>query len=366
MKRCGGMKRLMAAWLALLLGPLLAFGQEGVAGFEAPVTISGGGFFTERTAQAPRSASRFTAGTRAVVYPTVRLNENWFFAGAVQFHSRPYFYQEFETQGYGAEVDVLQGYAGYERFWGRNAVTIRAGQLSSAFGSFLLRYDDAVNPLIDIPLSYGYYTSPVTNLGLMGAQVDVTLDRFDMRAQFTNSSPANRRSVFEHDQYGVWTGGAGYTIRQGLRVGASIYRGPYLHREFQYYFPGEARPKDLPASGYGLDGEFARGHWNFRGELHRFQAAYKAIPTVNRFFGYGEAKYAFHPRWYAAVRVNHGHSNVRPDQDVLELAVGYRPNRRQLLKVGYQFVNGSPRDGAPGDVFAIQLVTNLKPISLSW
>lgn len=360
------MRRVAVLCLASLLLPLAAVCQEGVAGFEVPFTISGGGFFTERTEQEPRSADSFTAGARAIAYPNLRLNEHWFLAGAVQFHSRPYFYQEFETQGYGAEVDVLQGYVGYERFWGRNVVSVRAGQLSSAFGSFLLRYDDGVNPLIDIPRSYGYYTSPVTNLGLMGAQVDVTLNRLDMRAQFTNSSPANRRSIFDDDQYGVWTGGVGYTILQGFRVGVSAYRGPYLHREFQFYFPGEAPPKDLPGSGYGLEAEFARGHWNFHGELHRFQGAYKAIPTVNRFFGYGEAKYAFHPRWYAAVRVNHAHSNVRPNEDLVEVAVGYRPNRHQLIKVGYQFAKGAPRDGAPGDVFAVQLVTNLRPISLSW
>jgi hypothetical protein len=57
---------------------------------------------------------------------------------------------------------------------------------------------------------------------------------------------------------------------------------------------------------------------------------------------------------------------VRPDEDVVEFAIGYRPNRRQLIKVGYQFVNGSPSAGAPGDVFTVQLVTNLRPISLSW
>ncbi len=360
------MKPRAAACLAVLLWPLLVPAQESVAGFEMPLTLSGGAFVTERTEQPPRSASSFTAGTRLVAYPTLRLNEHWFFSGAVQFHSRPYYFQELGTQGYGAEVDVLQAYAGYERFWGRNVVTIRAGQLTSAFGSFLLRYDDAVNPLIDLPLSYGYYTSPVTNLGLVGAQADVTLNHLDLRAQFTNSSPANRRSIFDPDQYGTWTGGVGYTIVQGLRVGVSAYRGPYLDREFPFYFPGERPPKELPASGYGLEGEMARGHWNFHAEAHRFQSAYKAIPTVNRFFAYGEAQYAFRPRWYAAVRVNHGHSNVSRDQNVYEFAIGYRPNRFQLVKVGYELVKGSPRDGAPGDVFAIQLVTTLRPISKAW
>ena len=355
------------AFLAALFWPLLAFGQEASGGLEMPLTVTGGAFWTQRTESEPRAASRFTAGARAVVYPTLRLNEHWFFSGAVQFHSRPYFYQEFTTQGNGAEVDILQGYAGYERFWGRNAVTIRAGQLSSAFGSFLLRYDDAVNPLIDIPLSYGYYyTSPVTNLGLAGAQVDVTLNKLDLRAQLTNSSPANRRSIFDHDQYGVWTGGAGYTIAQGFRVGASAYRGPYLHREFPYYFEGESPPKQLPGSGYGIDAQFARGHWNFYGELQRFQKAYKVIPTVNQVYGYAEARYAFHPRWYAAVRMNHAHSNVTPELNLVEFAVGYRPNTRQILKVGYELVHGSPSQGAPGDVIAIQLVTSLTPVSTVW
>ena len=361
------MKTLRVVCLTALLCPLLALGQERNGGLEVPFTITGGGFLTERTEQAPRSASAFTAGTRVVAYPTLRLDENWFFSGAVQFHSRPYFFEEFGTQGYGAEVDVLQAYVGYERYWDRNVVSFRAGQLSSAFGSFLLRYDDAVNPLVDLPLSYGYYyTSPVTNLGLVGAQVDLTLDRLDLRAQFTNSSPANRRSIFDHDQYGSWAGGVGYTLTQGFRLGVSAYRGPYLHREFKYFFPGESPPKDLPASGYAVEGEFARGHWNFQGELHRFQKAYQLISTVNQVFGYFEAKYAFHPRWYAAARINHTHSSVSPDVDLYEFAVGYRPNRHQLLKVGYQLVNGSRRDGRLADVFAVQLVTNLRPLSVAW
>ncbi len=76
-------------------------------------------------------------------------------------------FEEFELHGSGVEVDTLQAYVGYERFWGNNYLTVKAGQLSSAFGSFSLRYDDAVNPLIDLPAGYGYYyDSQVTTLGL--------------------------------------------------------------------------------------------------------------------------------------------------------------------------------------------------------
>ena len=120
-------------------------------------------------------------------------------------------------------------------------MVIRAGQLSSAFGSFLLRYDDVDNSLVDMPLTYGYYYKPITTYALTGAQADVTVGRVDLRVQLANSSPANRRSVFDSDQYGNWAGGVGYTVFQGLRIGASGFRGPYLHRQHPYYFAGEQR-----------------------------------------------------------------------------------------------------------------------------
>src|SRR5262249_36822212 len=153
-----------------------------------------------------------------------------------------------------------------------------AGQLSSAFGSFLLRYDDAKNPLPDQPLAYGYYYQPVTVFGLAGAEADITFHRLDARAQFVNSSPANPRSLFDKEQYGSWAGGLGWTVRQGLRLGVSAYRGPYLDHHYAYYFPGEADPKHVPATGLGIDGQWAVGHWDFQGELQKFQMTYKAIP----------------------------------------------------------------------------------------
>ena len=55
--------------------------------------------------------------------------------------------------------------------------------------------------------AYGYYYQPVTFLGLVGAQVDATAGKLDARAQFVNSSPANRRTIFESDQRGNWAGG---------------------------------------------------------------------------------------------------------------------------------------------------------------
>ena len=54
--------------------------------------------------------------------------------------------------------------------WKSGSVNVRVGQLSSAVGAFNLRYDDAVNPLIDIPVLYGYY-GLIGTAGLAGAVV---------------------------------------------------------------------------------------------------------------------------------------------------------------------------------------------------
>ena len=110
--------------------------------------------------------------------------------------------------------------------------------------------------------------------------------RFDGRIQFANSSPANPRSIFANDQYGNWAGGGGFTIRQGLRVGVSGYRGPYLDRKYAYYFPGEANPSKLPAHAIGLDGNWAHGHTTAFVEVQRFVMPYTVIPDFRESAGY--------------------------------------------------------------------------------
>jgi len=97
--------------------------------------------------------------------------------------------------------------------------------------------------------------------------VESTLPRPDIARCI--SYPANRRSIFDNGQYGDRAGGVGYTITQGLRLGVSAYRGPYLDYEFPYYFPGEANPHVLPATAIGVDGQWGRGPWNVYGEWQR-------------------------------------------------------------------------------------------------
>jgi hypothetical protein len=339
--------------------------QEAQSGFSLSGTVSELTAYSHQLSEPPRDGSPLTAGFRAVLYPTWKLSDHWTFTAAIQVASRPYFYEQFSTQGYGVETNILQANLGYSQFWNGGSLVVRVGELSSAFGSFLLRYDDAVNPLIDKPMSYGYYYQGVSDLGLAGAQVDLTLHRFDMRAQFTNSSPANRRSIFDNGQFGDWTGGVGYTITQGLRIGASAYRGPYLDREYPYYFPGELDPHVLPATAVGVDGQWGRGPWNVYGEWQRFQNDYHVIPNYIHQVGYVEARRTLHPRWYAATRIGTQRPSGHPGYQSYEFALAYRPARFELVKLGYEVLQGSGYRGTLGNTLAMQFVTTFGPLSLA-
>jgi len=96
------------------------------------------------------------------------------------------------------------------------------------------------------------------------------------------------------------------------------------------------------------------------GELQKFQFAYRLIPTFNQHTGYAEVRRVLHPRWYVAARASYIRPVGYPGDESYELGVGYRPNRYQLLKVGYQVM----RSHAP-NTFAVQYVTNFRAISIS-
>jgi hypothetical protein len=356
----------MRAWASFWLFTAVACAQEAESGFELRTTLSAVSSYSQELSAPPRDGAEMTGGFRAILYPTWKLNSHWTISGAVQVHSRPYFEEEFVTQGYGVKGDLLQLNVSYSLFWRRNSsLVVRAGQLSSAFGAFLQRYDSAENPLIGVPDAYGYYYKPVTFQGLAGAQVDATVGKLDVRVQFVNSSPANRRSVFDNDQYGNWAGGLGYTIRQGFRVGGSAYYGPYLHRQYPYFFPGEANPKVLPGRGYGLDVEWGWGHWNAWGELQHFQMDYRAIPNFTQNVGYVEVRRILNPRWYAAGRVGYLRASAFPGSQTYEFAAGFRPNTHQLIKLGYTIHQGPLYPGTLGNTAAIEFVTSFRAISLA-
>jgi hypothetical protein len=341
-----------------------ALAQEATSGFDLRGTLSAGAFASTELTSSPRDGSTPDAGFRAVFYPILKLDEHWAITGTFQAYSRPWFFESFSTQGHGLKGNLLQATLNYSWISPTSSIVVRAGQLSTAFGSFPLRYDDADNPMIDLPMQYGYYYAPVSNLGVAGAQIDLTHGKWDARLQAVNSSAANPRSVFAKDQYLNWAGGAGYTIVQGLRIGLSAYRGPYLYRQFPYFFPGEANPVDLPAHALGLDVQWARGHWYTWGELQSFTFPYRAIPVFREKAGYAEVKRVLNPRWYIGMRGGYLKQGADSESQSIEATAGFRPASHELIKFGFEVKHYSA-DSRWDRTAAIQLVTTVHPLSFS-
>ena len=343
------MRRLL---LTIAVSAVTLLGQEATSGFDLRATVTG---------EAVTYGSDVAAGVRVVAYPTFKLNEHWVVSGALQVITKPFYPGELDlTDGRAVRFRVLNANLSYSRVWNKASVIVRVGQMPSAMGSFLLRYDDADNPMTTAPMEYGYYGGGITTLGLAGAEADVTVGKWDARAQFVNSSPADARSVFDSGQFGSWVGGTGYTIRQGLHVGVAGYRGPYLYQGQKYYFPGPGGLRGLPASAWGVDAEWDVGHWNMQGEWHRFDLAYYRIPTLREDAGYVEVKRVLHPRWYVGARAGFLHPNFPFGGDTYEGVVGFRPNTWQLIKVGYGVERERPSGELTG-AFTAQLVTTLHP-----
>jgi hypothetical protein len=338
--------------------------QEAGSGFDLRSTLSTQFAASTISEEPPRSGTPVTAGFRSIFYGTWKLSDHWTAFGAWQLNSRPYFYTDLSTLGYGFNGDLVQATLSYSRVSGKGSVLIRAGQLQTAFGSFPLRYDDATNPLVDLPIEYGY-DGPVSTLGLAGAQIDASRGKWDGRLQFVNSSADNPRSILAPDQYGNWAGGGGYTIRQGFRIGASGFRGPYLVRGDSDLPAGELNPSRLPANALGIDVEWERGHWNVQGEVQRFVFPNAGVPTLRQEAGYAEVKRALNPRWYVAARSGFSGTNGDGDTQNLEAAAGFRPDRFQLIKADYELTHNSIGAYSLDKTFSIQVVTMLHLISAS-
>lgn len=348
----------LALVLCLMSGTVV-LSQEASSGVDLRATITAEGVASNKLTHSPRFGSPMFFGSRSVGYPTIKFDDHWFITGAVQLVTRPYYYSDLSVKGYGAKGSVLQASLNYSRVSEKGFLLVRAGQMTTTFGSFLPRYDDSDNSLVDLPMEYGYYYAPVSILGMAGASIESARGKWDGRIQFANSSPANPRSIFAHDQYANWAGGGGFTIRQGFRVGFSGYRGPYLDRKSPYYFPGEANPNKLPAHATGIDANWAHGHTTAFVEVQRFVMPYTVIPTFRETAGYIEARQVVSPRWFLAGRYGLTSSNVIGRTNSVEASSGFRLNRHQLVKFGYEFQHFSLGTQHHNSIFGIQLVTTL-------
>lgn len=391
-----------------------AYGQSTDSGISVPITVSAGAMYSERRPLVMPGVTPVTGGMRAMLYPSIKLGSNWFGYTALQVRQNPYFYYDAYDPNYHSITDVIQAYAGYTLHTDRGAVVLKAGRMATAFGSFPLRYDEMQNPLLDQPLSYvqsltlrhdqlpcgvadlkmqfvgsvGHFCggtpgrkrgmTPVTLYGLPGAEVDLSFGRVDARFQLAGASPVyNDVRAKQVPSYLQWSAGGGYSIRQGFRIGASAFRGPYLNEELQSALPAGKSLRDYPATGIGTDVQFNRGRLSLSGEIHRFVFSYPSFTeSPSLLSAYVESKVVLTPRFFLAARVGRYDPGRVTDTTGASLAryagraqsyetgAGYWLNRRTLVKTSYEWYLAEGRTGNQLNVAGVQLVYTLPSVSL--
>ena len=113
-----------------------------------------------------------------------------------------------------------------------------------------------------------------------------------------------------------------------------------------------------------MDAEWARGHWNVRGEVQRFVMTYGPDPTFHEHTGYVEAQRALGPRWYAATRFGYLSADYVGHSQQIEVAAGYRPGAGQIIKVSYETLH-SEFSSAADRTLAVQFVMAIHPLAFA-
>jgi hypothetical protein len=402
---------------SMLLLMQIASGQEASSGIQLPVTVGA----DARVSGSSADGYAVSGGFRALLSPELQLGPHWFAYSVLGAQSSNYFdYTMGADNDNPVSFSLLQAYAGYKAEFKAATLLLKGGRLASAFGHYPLEYDDSKSPLIDPPSIYAtnlvlrpdqvpcnirnivgqsydqsiefgcggstserYGIVPVTLSGIPGIEAQLAWSRFDGRVQLTNSSPANPQSLLSRSQFVQWTAGAGYSFHQGLHLGVSGFRGPYLENVVLPFLPKDTSVAAFTASGLGFDAQWLGGPWSVEGEWQRFRFAVPGFiqsPSIQG--AYVQAKRIISPRLFAAIRSNWerpggaidalGAATSRIDarQETEEFVLGYRISRFQLLKTGFTFADRNawsfghrywPAEQHLG--FELQLVTSLSALS---
>ncbi len=96
--------------------------QEAASGIGLRATLTAQALASNELTDAPRSGAPVVAGGRAMVYPTIKFNQNLNVTAALQAVTRPYYFDDLSTAGNGAYGRVLQATVNYSRVSQRGSV----------------------------------------------------------------------------------------------------------------------------------------------------------------------------------------------------------------------------------------------------
>ena len=234
---------------------------------------------------------------------------------------------------------------------------IEAGQIPSPIGLSMLENRPNLNPAVSqhstlyLPVPRFEAGTPTTFLLAasypLGAQVTVSGKAWDARAAVTDSSPVRGRGFFGDNKPPRMANvmfGAGVTPRIGVRVGASVARGPYAaSREVRNPARG-----DRIASIAQVEGEWSFGHTRMAAE-YLWTEREMAVGEARAHGGWAEITQAIRPRWFVAARYDDQRTlwtsladnspRLEPYRR-FETAVGYRLTPELTLRGAYMTRKG--------------------------
>ena len=286
------------------------------------------------------------------------------------------------------ENDLLDAPALFVRWqpWATRPLHIQAGRLPLTIGAFARRAYGSDNLLVGVPLVYQYLTSvrpdalpqdaddvlrmrargwrpsfPIgaTSLepglpilaysrGDTGVQMQWTAPTWTAAAAVTRGTAADPR--VSDNNNGLTVSSRVAMVRpSGLTVGLSGSRGSWVGRDVKSLLTPVERQRSTTQTLFGIDAEFARGHWILRGEGWHSEFD---VPTLTQSLsstgGFAEVRYRFHPRWQVSARGDRltfstidGATLPSAAWDApiwrAEAAIGYRISRHVDVRAGYQY-----------------------------
>lgn len=254
---------------------------------------------------------------------------------------------------------IYQLGARYERPLGRagtnqDAIGLRieAGQMQSPISLAILENRQDLNPLISQHSAY-YFPLPridpdiplvflIGGIYPLGAQVTVGTRAWDTRVAVIDASPVRGRPFFGDNKpprMANWVAGFGVTPSIGLRLGAAMAHGPYVHASEV----ADPRTGDRTASVLQAEVEWSFGYTRIAGEIVHSALETAQPAGAEARGGWIELTQTLHPRVFVAGRGDlqrYRYSlrdGARESQSYqrYEAIVGYRLTPNLTARVGY-------------------------------
>jgi hypothetical protein len=193
-----------------------------------------------------------------------------------------------------------------------------------------------------------------------GASVFGASERFDYALEIKNSALSAHPDTWPDLDFNhpTLTTRIGYRPDAAWSFGVSASRGPYLEEQATPLLPAGTDRGDLEQTSVGLDARWAHHNWIISGEFVFSEFETLAAGDLRTAACYLQARWKVRPGIWLAARYGQlfandatgaGGSDVswQPDVRRAELAAGWRPNPRLLLKAHYSYTNtsGDPNAG---------------------